>query len=179
MSRQLLTQIKVEDWDGPKGSPNSPRTKFLQDVDDLFCRPVLNRLNVSTSATAVTCNGSAQSTGIGTGLQQPKRYAEFTVKARVTFNINSTGPAYIYVYRTTGNIPANGAAPNVGDVAVGGDAFMGGPMVNGVNLAGPFSFLDTGLSTSGKYRYYFVVLGPNGNVLNLVNSSQLLIMERS
>lgn len=179
MSRQLLTQIKTEDWDNPKTSRAAPRTRFLQDIDDLFRRPVLNRLNVSTSATAVTCNGSTQSTGIGTSLQQPKRYAEFTVKARVTFNINSTGPAYIYVFRTTGNIPANGAAPNVGDVAVGGDAFIGGPMVSGVNQAGTFSFLDTGLSTSGKYRYYFVVNGPNGNVLNLINSSQLLVMERS
>lgn len=177
--RRLLPQIAPVHWDGPKGSPNSPRTTFLQSVDDLFNRPVLNRLAASTNATAINCTGAILSTGIGVGPMQPKRYAEFTVKSRVTFNINSTGPVYLYVYRTTGAIPANGAAPNGGDVIVGGDSFFGGATLNGPNMAQAFSFLDSGLSASGTYRYYLAVFGPNGTTLNLINSSQLLVMERS
>jgi hypothetical protein len=179
--RQLLEQIVPLTWDSGKPKPGSgfSRVKFLQSISDLFDRPINNRLSASTSATAVAANAAVQSTGVGTSQQQPKRYAEFTIKARVTFNVNSAGPAFVYVYRTLGAIPANGAAPNAGDVIVGGDAFLGGPTLNGVNQCGAFSFLDTGLDVTKQYRYYLAVKGPNGNTLNLVNSSQLLVMERS
>lgn len=179
--RQLLENIVPQHWDSQKPAPGTGfnRVKFLQSINDLLNRPVMNRGNASSNATAINCTGAAQSTGIGTGALQPKRYAEFTVKARVTFHINSTGPAYIYVYRTTGPLPAAGAAPNVGDVAVGGDAFMGGATVNGQNQCGAFSFIDTGLDPTKQYRYYLAVNGPNGNRVNLINASQLLVMERS
>jgi len=189
--RQLLETLIPEHWEPASkkseggrgiGSPTGPgynRVRFLQGISDLFNRPVLNRLNASTNATAVNANGAVQSTGVGVEPMQPKRYAEFTVKARITFNVNSAGPAFHYIYRTLGAIPALGAAPNVGDIIVGGDAFLGGPTVNGVNQAGAFSFLDTGLDVSKLYRYYLAVKAPNGTVLNLVNSSQLLVMERS
>ena len=181
MSRQLLTKINPTDWDSKKPDPGSgtTRVRLLQDISDLFARPVNNRLSASTSATAVTTTGAAVSTGIGLGPMQPRRYAEFTVKARITFNINSAGPVYVYVYRTLLAIPANGAAPHGGDVVVGGDAFAGGPTTNGANVAAAFSFLDSGLDVSKNYRYYLAVNGPNGNTFNLINSSQLLVMERS
>src|ERR1017187_1529320 len=181
MSRQLLENIVPGDWDSQEPQTNSgfSRTRWLQGVSDLVSRPVNNRLTNSTSNTAVAANGNVQSSGIGTGLQQPKRYAEFTVKARVTFNLNSVGPAYVYVYRTLLAIPANGAAPNVGDVVVGGDAFAGGAMTVAVNESAAFSFLDSGLDVTKRYSYYFAVKAPIGNVLNLVNASQLLVMERS
>lgn len=186
MGRQLLETLAAPDWDSQTPQPNSgfPRMRWLQGLSDLVNRPVINRLTATTSATAVNANGAVQSSGIGSGPMQPKRYAEFTVKARISFNLNSVGPAYVYVYRTLApangsGIPANGAAPNPGDVIVGGDAFAGGPMTAGVNQSSAFSFLDSGLSVNQKYSYYFAVKAPNGNVLNLVNSSQLLVMERS
>ena len=52
-------------------------------------------------------------------------------------------------------------------------------MTAGVNQSAAFSFLDTGLDVTKKYAYYLAVLGPNGNQVNLVNNSQLLVMERS
>jgi hypothetical protein len=179
--RNLLPQIVPAQWDSGKPSPGSgfERVRHLQSIDDLVNRPVLNRGTATTSATAVNANGAVQSTGIGTIQLQPMRYAEFTVKARVTFNINSAGPASVSVYRTSGAIPAAGAAPNVGDVVVGGDSFVGGPTSPGVNQSGSFSFLDTDLSVNAKYRYYFAIQAPNGTVMNLVNNSQLLVMERS
>jgi hypothetical protein len=177
---QLLEQLAPSQWDSQKpGVSGFNRVRFLQSISDLFDRPQKNRLSASTNATAIAANGNVQSTGVGTGPVQPQRYGEFTVKARVTFNVNSTGPLYIYVHRTTGAVPANGAAPNVGDVIVGGDAFAGGPMANAVNQAAALSFLDSGLSKSKQYRYYLSVKGPNGNTVNLVNASQLLVMERS
>jgi len=181
MTRQLVQEIVPQDWDSGKPEANSgfSRVRFLQNIADLFVRPVNNRLTNSTNATAIAANGNVQSSGIGTAQQQPQRYAEFTVKARVTFNVNSTGPAYIYVYRTLGAIPANGAAPNVGDVVVGGDAFTGGPTTSGVNQSAAFSFLDSGLDVTKQYRYYLAAKAPNGKQVNLVNSSQLLVMERS
>ena len=172
MSRTLLDTIQKDDW-------KFDQHRWLQGLSDLLNRPILNRVSNSTNATAVNTNGNVQSSGIGAGPIQPKRYAEFTVKARATFNINSAGPAFVYVYRTTGAIPANGAAPNGGDVIVGGDAFMGGATVSGQNESGTLSFLDTGLDVSKQYRYYLAVKGPNTNVLNLINASQLLVMERS
>ena len=85
-------------------------------------------------------------------------------------------PVFIYVYRTLGNIPANGAAPNVGDVIVGGDAFGDVPTSVG---SCSFSFLDSGLDVTKSYKYYLAVKGPNGQTVTLENDSQLLVMERS
>ncbi|MCU1338845.1 MAG: hypothetical protein JWO19_4426 [Bryobacterales bacterium] len=180
MSRSLVEHLTPQSWESQKpGSSGFERVRWLQGIVDLVNRPAINRAQASTNATAVNANGAIQSSGIGTGQLQPKRYAEFTVKARVTFNVNSVGPAYIFVHRTLGAIPANGAAPNVGDVIVGGDAFLGGPTANGVNQSGAFSFIDTGLDATKQYRYYLSVQGPNANVLNLVNASQVFVMERS
>lgn len=190
MSRQLLAQIVPQDWERGKKSSGEDgdqagdttgfqRVRLLQSISDLFNRPVLNRQTATTSAVAIACNGAIQSSGVGSGQIQPMRYAELTIKARVTFNINSAGPAYVYVYRTVGAIPGNGAAPGVGDVIVGGDAFLGGPTSNGVNQMGAFSFLDTGLDVTKRYRYYLAVKGPNTNTLNLISNSQILVMERA
>ena len=180
-SRQLLEELVPGNWDSQKPAPNSgqARIRWLQQLSDLVNRPLNNRQSNATSGTPVATSGGVQSTGIGTPLQQPKRYAEFTVKARVTFNINSIGPAYVYVYRTTGSIPGNGSAPNAGDIIISGDAFTGGAMTAGVNQSGALSYLDAGLSVNSKYSYYLAVNAPGGNTLNLVNSSQLLVMERS
>lgn len=181
-AREILEAITPQHWESQDPAPGSgtQRVRWLQGLNDLLRRPVANRGNVSTSATGVTGNGAVQSTGIGipTALQ-PLRYAEFTVKARVTFNVNSTGPAYVYVYRTLGAIPANGAAPNVGDVVVGGDSFVGGAMVNSMNQCGSLSYIDTGLDVTKKYKYYFAIQGPIGNTISLVNNSQLFVLERA
>lgn len=177
LRRRVLPNLTPQQWDGEK-STQQPRTNYLQNVDDTIQRPINNRLTAASTGTNVNCNGAVQSSGIGVGTLQPKRYAEFTVKACVTFEINSVGPAYVYVYRTTGAIPANGAAPNAGDVAVGGGSFTGGAMTSGVNESGSLSFLDTGLSVSQTYSYYLAVKGSNGNTLTLASGSQVLVMER-
>src|SRR5260370_36125676 len=118
MATELLDKLIPGDWDSKKpGATHFPRVRWLQSVSDIVARPLNNRLTASTNATAVVCNGAVQSTGIGTGAQTPSRFAEFLVKARVTFNLSSAGTLYIFLYRTTGNIPANGAAPNAVDIA--------------------------------------------------------------
>ena len=174
---QLLETIQPSDWE--KGGSGFVRTRWLQQLSDLVNRPKNNRVTASTNATAVVCNGAVQSTGVGTASVIPKRYGEFTVKCRVTFNVNSAGPGFVYVYRTTGAVPVNGNAPNAGDVAVAGDAFGGPANVNGQNFIGTLSFLDTGLSETVNYKYYLAVKAPNGTTLNLINASQILVMERS
>lgn len=183
MARQLLEELTPSHWDSGKPASGSGfnRVRWLQGISDLVNRPVLNRSNVASSApVAVNTTGAVQSTGIGISNRlQPKRYGEFTVKARVTFNINSAGPAFCHVYRTLGAIPANGAAPNAGDVVVGGGAFAGGPTSNGVDQVGTFSFLDTGLDRTKQYNYYLTVEASNGAVLNLDTGAQLFVMERS
>ena len=183
-TRQLIEQIVPSDWDSAMpqdAGANSgfPRVRWLQQVVDTFNRPVMNRVTATTSATAVVLNGAVQSTGIGCGPITPKRYAELTIKARITFNISAAGTLYVYVYRTKGAIPASGAAPNAGDVIVGGDAFAGPATVAGQNTCASLSVLDTGLSESQAYRYYIAFKGTNALTGNLVNSSQLLVMERS
>jgi|SRR5215469_325493 len=181
MSRQLLETLVPQHWDSQKpGAPSGfNRVRWLQGVNDLLNRPVVNRGTASTSNTGVILNGAGQSTGIGIGALQPKRYGEFTVKARVTFNLSAAGPAFLYVVRTLGAIPAQGAGFNLGDVTVGGDAFAGGQLPALTNQCASFSFLDTGLDVTKQYKYYFAVLGPAGKTLNLINNSQLLVMERS
>jgi len=175
---ELLDKIVPSDWDSKKpGNTGFGRVRFLQTVSDIVSRPINNRLTVSTNATAVVCNGAIQSTGVGTGAQIPSRFSEFLVKARATFNLSGAGTLYIYVYRTTGAIPANGAAPNAGDVAVAGDAFAGPATVGGQNMAGSLSFIDQGLSQSQNYRYYFAVKGTNALTANLVNASQIMVSE--
>jgi hypothetical protein len=178
--RRVLEHITPEDWDsGKAGDSGFPRVRYLQQIDDTINRPLLNRVTVTTNATAVNLNGSAQSTGIGCGPIQPLRYAELTVKARVTFNISGAGALYVYVYRTIGAIPANGAAPGGADVVVGGDAFGGPATVGGQNIIAAFSMLDTSLNVKVKYRYYFAFNGTNALVGNLVNHSNMIVMERS
>jgi hypothetical protein len=177
MSRRLLVEIDPQTWDSPKSS--GQRTLWLQQLDDLMSRSVNNRQQAMTSTATTGSNGALQSTGVGVGPMTPKRYAEFTVKARVTYQASGPGPVYIYVHRTTSAIPPNGQAPNANDVIVGGDAFAGGQLAAGINQAAAFSFLDSGLSTAGKYHYYFSVKAPGGVLVSLLNSSQLLVMERS
>lgn len=182
MSRQLLEKLTPEHWEsGGQGQSQRgfQRMRWLQGVSDLFNRPVLNRMAAMTNATTLVTTGMAQSTGIGVGQVQPKRYGEFTIKARVTFNSNTTGSAYLYIFRTQALIPALGAAPNAGDVVVGGDAFASATMAPGVNEIGTFSFLDTGLDVTKLYRYYLAVLAPNASIVNIINASQILVMERS
>lgn len=191
MARKLLTELVPQDWDSQKPAAGSgtSRVLFLQNLDDLVNRPLNNRLSASGVAAAVNLalpNGSAPavtsfitSTGIGVGPMQPKRYAEFTVKARVSYSLSGNGQAYVFVYRTLGSVPANGAKPNADDVIVGQDAFAGGAAGAGVNQVGTFSFLDTGLDATKRYSYYFAVQGPNGQTITLAGSSQLLVMERS
>lgn len=182
MARELLETIVPQHWESQKPGSDSgvQRVRWLQGVNDLLRRPVMNRSNISSGAAAVNTSGAVQSTGVGIPNKlQPKRYGEFTIKARVTFNINDVGPAFCHVYRTLGAIPANGAAPNVGDVVVGGGAFAGGPTSNGVNQVGTFSFIDTGLDQTKQYNYYLTVQGPNGKVMNVGAGSQLFVMERS
>lgn len=182
MSRQLVENIVPQHWDvQDKNAPGNGyhRVRWLQSLLNVINRPVLNRVSVSTNATAISCNGSVQSSGIGTGTITPQKYAELTIKARVTFNLSGNGTLYIYVYRTTGSIPANGAAPNGGDVAVGGDSFAGPATVGSQNMSGSLSFIDTGLSETQAYRYYLAVKGTNALTANLVNSSQLFVLERS
>lgn len=173
MSRNLLEKIEPGHW-------SFGQQRHLQGIDDLINRPVNNRGTAIASGINVNANGAVQSTGIGIPNPLiPKRYAELTVKSRITFNINSTGPVYLYVYRTKGNVPANGAAPNAGDVQVGGDSFWGGPTANGVNHSTSYSVLDTGLLQTQAYKYYLAVLAPNGSTISFINSSQLVVMERS
>lgn len=193
MARRVLEHLTPEDWNiGKQGSPvrgapiEAPvgfrRVRYLQQIDDTINRPVLNRLSATAVGTAVTCTGANISTGIGVGgstPMKPQRYGEFTVKAVVQFNINSAGPAFVFVYRTLGAIPANGSPVGGSDVIVGGVAFMGGPTTSGVNQSGSLSFLDTGLDVSKKYRYYLAVNGPNTNVLHIIAGSQLLVLERA
>lgn len=157
--------------------PGPARMRHLQSIDDLVNRPVANRVSASTSATAVNLNGAVQSTGIGTGTITPVRYGEVWVQARATFKISAAGALYLFVFRTTGAIPANGAAPNAGDIPVGGDAFAGPATVAGQNLSGTHSFIDSGLNEKQAYRYYFAVQGTNGTVASLVNNSQIQASE--
>lgn len=175
---ELLDKLIPSDWDSKKpGNTHFPRVRWLQTVSDIVARPLNNRLTASTNATAVVLNGAVQSTGIGTGQQMPSRFAEFMVKARVTFNLSGAGTLYVFLYRTTGAIPANGAAPNVGDVVVGGDSFAGPATVGGQNMNGSLSWFDTGLSQSQNYRYYFAVKGTNALTANLVNNSSVQVSE--
>jgi hypothetical protein len=179
MSRNVLEEIVPSNWDAADSTGGAPRTRWLQQLTDLVNRPVNNRQTVSTSTASTPTTGAVQSTGVGVGPMTPKRYAEFTVKARVTFNAATGSHAYVYLHRTTGAIPANGQAPNAGDVIVGGDAFTGGAVTPGTNQVGALSFLDSGLSVNKKYNYYLSVQGANGDTVKLLNASQLLVMERS
>lgn len=174
MPRQLLQDLTPAHWD-------TAQQRWLQGLNDLVNRPVTNRGTAAADKTVVNTTGAVQSTGIGIpNALQPLRYAELTVKARVTFHCSSVGPAFLYVYRTTlAAIPAIGAKPAAGDVIVGGGPFVGGATSPGVNEAGSFSFLDDGLSVTGKYLYYLACEGPAGSVLTIPIGSQLLVMERS
>ena len=172
---KLVQEIQAADWE-EKGSGFS-RTRFLQDLSEVIARPLNNRVSAQTSSTAVALNGNPQSTGIGTGIITPAKYAEVLLQARATFNISATGSLYIYLYRTKLSIPANGAAPNAADVIVGGDAFGGPATVAAQNVIATLSFIDSGLLGTQGYKYYFAFKGTNGLTGNLINSSQLVASE--
>jgi len=177
--KQILQTLVPQDWDDP-GKPNSgfARVRALQDLSDVIARPLNNRSSASTSGVAVNCNGAVQSTGIGTANPiTPKVYGETTVQARVTLSASAAGAYEVFVYRTTGNIPAKGAGPNAGDVVVGGGSFGGGSLAAGVSTPATVSVIDEGLSQSVGYSYYLAISGPNGDTLTLTNGSQLVVSE--
>ncbi len=178
MSIQLLPNLPTQtQFDDAKASvPSFTWLQWFQSLVDLINRVVSNRVSVSTNATAIVCNGAVQSSGVGTAAITPIRYAETMVMARVTFNESAAGLTFVYVYRTTGNVPANGAAPGGGDVVVGGDAFAVAN-VNGQNFIGSLTFFDSGLSKTQAYKYYLAIDGPNAATVNLINASQLVVSE--
>ena len=175
--QQLLDTIGNE-WDdkSPAGS-GFTRKRWLQGLSDTIARPINNRVTASTNATAVACTGAVLSSGIGTNAITPGKYAECQVQARVTLKASAAGVFQVYVYRTTGAVPANGAPPNAGDVVVGGDSFGGGSLAANTNTPATLSVIDSGLSSTTAYRYYFCCDGPNGDTLNLINGSQLTVSE--
>lgn len=192
MSRSIVDQIQPTDWQTPVKVKDgagigqtadvrgNSRMKWLQSLTDLLNRPINNRVTATSTGINVTSTGAILSTGLGTALIQPKRYAELTVKARVSFSLSAgNGPILVYVYRTSGAIPALNAAPGVGDVVVGGGPFGGGATFSPDEQAGSLSFLDTGLDVSKSYAYYFALKSPNGTVATLLNASQLLVLERA
>jgi|SRR5665213_2329245 len=178
MSVQLLpnvpTQIMFDD--AKNNVPSFTWLQWIQSVVDLINRVVSNRVTASGAA-AVTCNGAVQSTGVGTIGINPQRYAELWINARVTFNLSAPGTLYVYVVRTLGAIPANGAAPGGSDVIVAADAFAGPATVGGQNMSGALSWIDSGLDQTKKYLYYFAVKGTNALTANLAASSQMQVSE--
>lgn len=178
MSQNLLPNLPTQTLfdDTKTNTPSFPWLQWFQSLIDLVNRIVSNRVTASTNATAVVCNGAVQSSGVGTIAIQPARYAELWVNARVTFNLSAGGTLYLYVYRTLAAVPANGAAPNAGDVIVAGDSFAG-PALGTQNVNGSLSWIDSGLDKTKKYLYYLAVKGTNALTANLVNSSQLQVSE--
>jgi hypothetical protein len=178
MAVQQILDTLGDEWnDKPTSGAGFTRKRWLQNLSDVVGRHINNRVTASTNATNVNLNAALQSTGIGTAAIIPKAYGEHLVHARVTFSISAAGTLYVYVMRTTGAIPANGAAPNAGDVQVGGSAFAGPATVAGQNTIGTLSFFDTGLLQSQAYRYYLAVEGTNGLVATLSNASQITVSE--
>lgn len=173
-AKQILDTIGSE-WDqGDPAGHGFTRKRWLQTLSDVVSRPIANRVQMAAPApVVVNCNGTIQSTGIGTIAILPGKYAETQVQSRVTLNAGGAGVFQVYVMRTTGNIPALGAAPNAGDVIVSGDSFGGGSLAAGVNTPATLAAFDQNLSQTTKYKYYLAVLGPGGQALNLVNNSQL------
>lgn len=187
MSRQLLEQLVPQHWESGKvqlGSGTN-RVRWLQGLADLVNRPVSSRAIATTSAAHIILAAAIHSLGVGTSPLQPKRYQEFTVKARVSFSVSTAASAYLYVVRTSAAtpggivIPIAGAGLNPGDVVVGGDAFTGGAFPAVIKQIGTLSVLDTGLDKNTQYAYYFAASGTPGAVLTMSNNSQLQVMERS
>lgn len=175
---ELLDKLVPSDWDsGKPGRTGFPRVRFLQGISDIVSRPLNNRLTASTNLATVNCTGATLSAGVGVGPIIPSRFAEFLTKARVTLVLNASAAAYVYLYRSTVGIPANGAAPAGGDVIVGGDAFGGGSLTANVNSPATLAFIDTGLNQATKYFYYFAINGPNTDVAKLINASSLMVSE--
>ncbi len=87
--------------------------------------------------------------------------------------------AYHYVYRTTGAIPEMGAAPECRRCHCRRRCLRRGNGRKRRDQTGAFSYLDSELSPTTQYRYYLAVNGNAGKTVNLVNNSQLLVMERS
>jgi hypothetical protein len=173
-----MQTIVPSHWDdGGKPGSGFNRVRALQDLSDLVSRPLNNRVMNSISVATVNLNGNIQSTGIGAGPIAPQRYAETSVQARVTLKASAAGAFSVFLYRTTGSVPANGQGPNAGDVVVGGDAFGGGSLAAGVNTPATLAITDQELSATQQYSYYFAVSGPNGDTLSLINGSQLIVSE--
>jgi hypothetical protein len=153
--------------------------RWLQGVD-LFNRPAINRAQASTNATAIVANGAVQSTGIGTQLLQPKRYAEFTIKARITFNINSVGPAYVYRASHARSDSSEWCGSERGRCHCRRRCLSRWAHRERSQPVGRVLFHRHRPRCHEAYRYYLSVKGPNTNVLNLVNSlADFVVMERS
>lgn len=176
MSQQVIENLPSQSTFDTAKAPTFAWIQWLQSLVDVVTRVITNRVRAAGGA-AVNCNGTVQSTAVATPAITPKRFAELWVQARVTFSLNAAGTLYVFVYRTSGAIPINGAAPNIGDVAVGGDAFGGAADVPAQNFIASLSYIDSGLSATTAYKYYLAVQGTNGTVATLAGTSQMIVSE--
>jgi hypothetical protein len=126
---------------------------------------VTNGGSYSTTSTTAVCTGTSAQ------IANPP-FGRIEVTGQVTVNNNTASDGVeITVYRTTGSVPAQGAAPGGSDTKVV-DITITPPAAN-ENEVIPFHFFDSGLSNTSTYSYYVcinattagtaAVVGGNGN----------------
>lgn len=168
MTQQLMESLQGVVQEDAGKHPSLIR--WLQSLVDLLGRPTNNRVSASQGANYSVTSAADVSSGVGTGPITPKRYGEtFVLGIAAGTNSTNNSPVVISIYRTSGAIPAQGAAPNAGDVRVAYAVIW--VAVGGETWQLPLVGQDTGLSLTTPYRYYFTVSNGTGGGQTTINAA--------
>ena len=140
----------------------------------IYAPRTVNQALFSTPTSRVTNSSSPVSTGYGVSFTAAYN-ASVLVSCYCFMNTSlSNYLCGIYVYRTTGTIPASGAAITGGDVQVASSSSYA--LVGGGGFSTIVIIYDTTLTVGIPYNYYFAFAGFGGG-LTLGASSLLQLTE--
>jgi len=120
-----------------------------------------NTLSTAYTTTSTT----AVSTGMGVSISSPSTALQWLLTAIGSNNTAGDGIA-LSLYRSTTGIPAAGAAPGTGDVAVWGSGSLLSSAA-GQQQAASGTGIDTGLTSGTTYYYYLAVAAVTGGTASV------------
>jgi len=119
----------------------------------------------TVSPAYTTTSTTAVSTGVGVSLSSPGTALQWLVNAIGSNSTAGDGIA-LTLYRSTTGIPAAGAAPGTGDVAVWTTGSLLSSAANQQQAAAGTS-IDTGLTSGTTYYYYLALASVTGGTASV------------
>ena len=141
----------------------------------IYAPGTINQVQLTTPSSITTTSNMVVSTGVGVAFQAVYNTITFITYSYLISNSATTVALSIYIYRTTGSIPALNTPPGGADVQIATSRGYTAPAANGVSsMTG--GIYDNGFTVGTPYNYY-LVFQTNSGTLTLASGSVLQVTE--